>query len=99
MELLPDERVVTKVYIGRRIGEVKPEDKGAKGKNCNRTACQQAGGVYQHRGNGKYYCPACAFRINDANIKECRELFGHDDLCTRDAEAVLIARRERYAGS
>lgn len=42
-----------------------PALKGAKGGNCNRTACQQPEAHYFNTGTDAYYCWDCASDINE----------------------------------
>ncbi len=43
--------------------ERRPEDKGVKDRNCNRTACQRPGAFFFNRGSSAYYCVECAVDI------------------------------------
>lgn len=55
--------------------------KGEKNGNCNRTACQKPNAVYYNKSTQKYYCKACADRINEANGLDSMKLFGTPSLC------------------
>lgn len=59
------------------MAQIKGEYKGL----CNRTACQSPVDVeYYNYSTKQYYCPVCAFLINDANRKDALKMFGHE-LC------------------
>lgn len=45
-------------------GPDKP-DKGWRGGSCNRTDCQQPGATFYNTSTRRWYCPACARKIND----------------------------------
>jgi hypothetical protein len=54
--------------------------KGEYNQECNRTACNNSEAVYYNYSTLKYYCPHCAFLINEANRKDAMKMFGHE-LC------------------
>lgn len=58
-----------------------PENKGEKGKNCNRTACQTHGATWYNLSTRAYYCAECALLINEANMMDAVKLYGHPFLC------------------
>jgi len=45
------------------------EDKGVKGGNCNRTACQAPGAYWFNHSTRAYYCGTCADLINGESRK------------------------------
>jgi hypothetical protein len=47
---------------------------------CNRTICSNTEAVYYNYSTRKYYCPVCAFYINQANSADAKRMFGHE-LC------------------
>lgn len=62
--------------------------KGERNGLCNRTACQTPDDViFFNKGTDKYYCPECAFKINQAcRPHELENLFGEGTkfLCLTD---------------
>jgi hypothetical protein len=54
--------------------------KGDYNQECNRTACNNLEAVYYNHSTRKYYCPVCAFHINEANRADAQRLYGHE-LC------------------
>lgn len=58
-----------------------PENKGIKGKNCNRTCCQKSGAVWYNLSTRAYYCAACSLAINEANMMDSLKLYDTPFLC------------------
>ena len=54
-----------------------------KGGLCNREACQSPGAYWYNHSTRRYYCDACAHRLNtdEFNMRDAARLYGHD-LCT-----------------
>lgn len=55
-----------------------PLPKGERDGTCNRTDCSTAPATAYNRGTNRWYCLACAHRINDATREDTR---GQDPLC------------------
>ncbi len=56
-------------------------NKGEYDGACNRTTCQSEYNViFYNHSTQKYYCPACAHKINEVN-PEAHSMYGHE-LCT-----------------
>ena len=59
-----------------------PVLKGAKGGNCNVTACQKPGAMYYNKSTQKYYCKECADEINwPGGRADTMALYGTPLLC------------------
>jgi len=58
-----------------------PENKGIKGKNCNRTVCQKSGAAWFNLSTHAYYCNTCSLAINEANFMDAFSLYGQPLLC------------------
>lgn len=58
-------------------------NKGEKGCECNRTACNNGNAIYLNHSTRKYYCEECAAIINYYNQPDALRIFGHN-LCTLD---------------
>lgn len=53
---------------------------GVLGGLCNRKACRAPGATWYNSGSYAYYCPSCAFKINEANPSReplCKEHNGN----------------------
>jgi hypothetical protein len=61
--------------------------KGTENGNCNRTACQKPGATWFNHSTLKFYCPACASLLNEANRVDAMKHFGHD-LCTLNKDEI-----------
>lgn len=63
-------------------GPDKP-DKGQRGGSCNRSACQQAGATFYNTSTMRWYCPACAAKINHWSVLDDNVILcvpeGHPD--------------------
>lgn len=68
---------------GYKLEPLTPQ-KGLKGGNCNRTACQKPGAQFFNHSTKKYYCQTCAMLINRANHNDAMAMLGHA-LCTYEA--------------
>ena len=76
--------------------------KGEYGQECNITACQKPNSAtwFNHL-NQKYYCPACANRLNndEFNKRSVRELLGEGkQMCTEVIDHTIIEENEKQRG-
>lgn len=76
--------------FGPKNPNAKPELKGVKGGNCNRTACQMPGANWYNPYTYAHYCKGCADLLNETWEQDNRRALaqGKESVMTKRCEPI-----------